>query len=583
MASMEAYRKAASKLSPRLSPATLSKIGNDMEQALTGAPSSAFSIPESVRRDPFALSKDSDPGAVIRSIGTSRRVFLLHSALSPVEIDGLAYRLRALSSNDAINSVVVANPLEDADCDGDMSENETCLPSFMEEGEIVTSIRTEMGGPWGKNRDNFEKSILDEEYGEGLGMPYVSSGYDAKKIYEMGLHKDPAALERELMQPLVNLSEAVRGSFAETSDNTRSKVPVISVTNGLTTDAGYALLSGSYALATQNTSFRILNPLRGLAFDPVGLSYLLPRVGFEFGQASAEHSKGCALLLALAGFEANATDLVSTGLATHYIGGPYKLNMLERGLSELNSWECQSLQPKPKRLYGQENRDMGPDINQQYKNVAVGNLIQYLTEYDAAGADEYGCYLKSELDDEHQLFLKDKDPSLTLAEERIQMYGEVISPLVNWAATFGGVWQEDSVHGMMERLREIAAKKTEYQGRAGYEEDAMVADQAEYFVTSMEQRSPLALSVMHELLLRSSSPGETLKSCMEREKASQMRLFTKADGDYARWAQSGQGVGLVGMQGCSSLIRVKDGVFDGWNHKSVKEVTDDEVKEIVGI
>lgn len=35
----------------------------------------------------------------------------------------------------------------------------------------------------------------------------------------------------------------------------------------------------------------VLNPLRGLAFDPIGLSYLLPLVGWEFHQPSAPSTK----------------------------------------------------------------------------------------------------------------------------------------------------------------------------------------------------------------------------------------------------------------------------------------------------
>lgn len=595
---MQAYRKAASRLSPKLSPSALSKAANDLEQTLTGAPTSAFSIPQSVRRDAFVLNnadgKNSNPyaqgdepvvnnpGAVVRPIGTSRRVFLINPSLTPTEIDGLSYRIRTMASNDGINSVVLGNPLEDADSNGDMTENTTCVSSFMEEGEVSTSLKNEMGGPFGNRQPNVIKSILHERFGDGLGMPYVSSGYDAKKMHEMGMHKDADRLERELMAPLMSLSRSVRGSYDVTINSSASKVPLISLPHGLVTDAGYSLLLGSYVLATHSTAFRILNPLRGLAFDPVGLSYLLPRIGVEFGQPSSQHSIACAFMLALTGYEANAEDMVATGLATHYVGGPYKLNLLERALSDLNSFENQSLHAAPKNFYGRH--DFKPDINDLFKNVAVANLIQHVSEYDAAGSDEYGCYLRDELDDETGLFLKDKDPSLTMPDERIQIYGELVSELVNWASTFGGAFDEPTVEGIMERLREIAATKAEFEGKSGYEEDVMVAEQAQTLVTNMEQRSPLALCVMNNLLQQGMEHDETLESCMEREKTSQMRLFTKKDGDYARWAESGKGVGLVEMPlGDSSLIREKEDLFSGWTHSSVKEVTEDEIKEIVGV
>lgn len=588
MTTSNAYRKALSRLSPRLSKSSLTRLSNELEQLMTSAPNAAFTIPESVRHNPFVLSNAEDasatsPGAVVRSIGTSRRIFLLNTALTLPEIQGLAYRIRTLSSNDAINSIVLANPLEDAEYDGDMSENETVLPMFMEEGGLSESTLGEKNATWRDGgRKPFLRHVLDETT-EGLGVPYVSCGYDAQSVFESGWHKEKEELDRLLMTPLMELTEAVRGDFDKSEKQTLSRVPVITVPHGLVTDGGYALLGGSYALATDATSFRILNPMRGLALDPVGLSYLLPRLGYEFAQVEvAKHAWGCALLLALTGCEANHADLVSTGLATHYIGGPYKLNMLERGLMDLNSYDGQRLKRNPKKFYGHEHEVMGPDINDQYRNVAVGNLIQNLSEYDAAGADEYGCYLRSELDDEEQLFIKERDPSLTMPEDRIQIYGELVSPLVSWAATFSTAWGEDSVEGIMERLREIASTKAQYEGKPGYEEDVAVAEQAQYFVSSMQQRSPLALKVTYELLWRGADEDETLRSCMQREKSSQMKLFSKDNGDFVRWAQSGQGVGLTRMQGKASLIREQEGVFAGWKHKSVSNVSNDEVAEILG-
>lgn len=600
-----------------------------MEAAISRtAPKSAFSIPYSVRYDPFALNKPDglsshpfprddgssngssvsvNPSAVIRPMGTSRRVFLLNPSCSPTELDGLSYHLRSMASNSAINSIVIANPIEDSECNGDMSDNTTVLPSFMEDEDPTKNYYNDGtssssgGGPYGQ-RQNFIKSFLHEHYGDGLGMPYVSSGYDARLIYEMGMHNDPSRLDHELLSPLISLSKSVRGSYDESLHHSASKVPVITLPHGLVTDGGYSLLLGSYVLATHSTSFKILNPLRGLSFDPVGLSYLLPRVGWEFGQPSAEYSHAIASIVALTGYEANAQDMVSTGLATHYIGGPFKLNLLERALSELNSWEYQSLLPKVKRLYGRNEVDgiimsggdafasstvggfgMGNDVNAQFKNVAVANLIQHVSEYDAAGADEYGVHLRDDLDDETGLFLKDADPSVTLPEERIQLYGELVSELVNSAATFREVLAEPSVEGIMERLREVAATKVEFEGKVGYEEDVMVADQAQSFVTNMEQRSPLALCVTNHLLRKGMDDDETLESCMERERSSQLRLFTKENGDYVRWAESGCGVGLVEMShGNSSLIRKREDMFSGWKHSSVKEVTNDEIQEIVG-
>lgn len=161
------------------------------------------------------------------------------------------------------------------------------------------------------------------------------------------------------------------------------------------------------------------------------------------------------------------------------------------------------------------------------------------------------------------------------------MYGEVFSEMVSWAATFQNALLEPTVEGIIARLEEIAAKKSDFETKSGCEEDVMVAEQAEYLVSNMKQRSPLALCTMHRLLEQGAEHDETLESCMEREKFSQMRLFTKEGGDFARWAESGKGVGIVEMKRVASPIKEKEGIFSNWNHASVKEVSTDEVEEIV--
>jgi enoyl-CoA hydratase/carnithine racemase len=268
-------------------------------------------------------------------------------------------------------------------------------------------------------------------------------------------------------------------------------------------------------------------------------------------------------MLGLTGYEADARDMIAAGLATHYVGGPYKLNLLERALMEINSREYQNLHPKPSGLYGRED-DWGgeTDVNLHFHNVAVGNLIQNISEYDAAGADEYSCHLKDMLDDETGLYLKDKDPSLTLTKDRVQLYAELESELVNWAATFATAFADEAtVPGILERLREISSTKAQFVNKLGYEEDVEVADMAQSLINELERRSPLALCVTNRLLRLGAEHGETMESCMERERQSQAKLYTKEDGDYVRWARSGCCVGLVYMpHGSASLVKEKEDV-----------------------
>ncbi|KAL9184594.1 hypothetical protein ACHAXT_012564 [Thalassiosira profunda] len=582
---MKGCARALKRLTPRLHPVQRSRLGDEMERVITGAPAAAFAIPQAVHGDAFCLNKKDgtssnpyahrddpltyeNPGAVVRTMGTSRRVFLLNTALTPTEIDGLAYRIRTMASGSGISSVVLGNPLEDAECNGDMSENRTCLPSSCEEEVYGSLIRKR--GPYGSKFGGDVESILHERFGDGLGMPYVSSAYDARHIYEAGMHREEDRLERELLRPLFDLSQAVRGSYDVTIDSSPSKVPLVSFPHGMVTDAGYAFLMGSYVLATHSTAFRMVNPARGLSFDPIGLSYLLPRVGFEFNQPSAEHSWAIACMLALGGYEANAEDMVATGLATHYVGGPFKLNLLERALGDLDT--CSG---------GRTSRFT--TATWSFYNVPVANAIQHLSEYDAAGADEYGVYLKEELYDEQGMYLRDKDPSLTMPEERLQMYGESVSELVDLARTFEDVFEEDTVEGMVERLKEVAATKAEFEDREGYEEDVGVAEAAQRMVDNMERRSPLALKATHlQLAVARDDEDETLESCMEREAHVQTQLFAKED--FARWAESGKGVGLVEMtHGSASLVKEREDSFTGWTHSSLTEVTMDEAMDIVGV
>ena len=110
-------------------------------------------------------------------------------------------------------------------------------------------------------------------------------------------------------------------------------------------DAGYALCVGGFVLATPDTCFRVLNPSKGLSFDPIGLSFVLPRLGWEFKQRSAEYT-GCGLLHALTtGMEANASDSMETGIATHFVD-----NVNYEQEFDLNDDLRLSLMPLPHRL-----------------------------------------------------------------------------------------------------------------------------------------------------------------------------------------------------------------------------------------
>jgi len=475
-------------------------------------PSSVFSIP----------TKGSDTvgesGAAIRDVGCSRRVFLLKPHLTSVELDGLAYRIKVLSRNKALNSIFIATS-EDDDAETD------ALPTSILELEP---------------KDEF---LIDT--GDFMKRPYnsifhVSGGYDPKLVYETGMHEDPASLQ-ELLNGVMDLAKAIHGKPRVT------QIPVVTMPHGLVNDAGYAFCMGSYVLATPDTSFSLLNPSRGLSFDPLGFSFFLPRLGWEFNQTSAEYP-GCGMILALTGMEANASDMIETGLATHYIDSVSTLGMLERSLGELPPWDHHTVQRKPPRYYGQpESKE---DINASVRNVPLANLLYSFSAYTITSVDIFSK--------PNNGFTPNEDPSLEL--DPVPLYRSRSSDIVNYGATFDPIFQEEkSVEGILERFRQVATRETMD------EEEQAATEVAKDIVKRMEKLSPMALSVIYRLMQMGSQTGETLEGCMEREAKVQAKLF--AYDDFGQWAKH--------------TTSGNESTFTDWKHSSLAAVSSDEVDEIL--
>jgi hypothetical protein len=83
---------------------------------------------------------------------------------------------------------------------------------------------------------------------------------------------------------------------------------------------------------TRESCLRTLNA--SVSLDPVGLSYILPRLGKEFQQAAGIYAD-CGIILGLTGYEADAKDIYETSLATHYLESATVLGLLERTLAEI--------------------------------------------------------------------------------------------------------------------------------------------------------------------------------------------------------------------------------------------------------
>lgn len=486
---------------------------------ISGAPASIGAIPDDFSDD----IEQSDAAVAIRQIGCTRRVFLMKPYMNQQELEGLTYRIRALSKNDAINSILIATD--------DTDDAETgAMPSSLLERDY--------------------SYLYNESVDDGLPVKpgfawHVSGGYDPLEVYESGDYKNPEELDL-LLNNVRELALAIRG------DRRKTKIPTIFIPHGIMNDAGYVFGHSSYVMATRESGFRINNPSKGLSLDPIGLSYLLPRLGKEFEQPSAKYI-GCGMILGLMGYEADAQDMMETGLATNYMESPTTLGSLERTLAELPPYNQQGLLKKPVRFYGQPEPLM--DHNAKFRNVAVADAVHCFSTYRADGSDMWGY-------SEEDAFIGE-DPSLET--DFVPWHAERYSDLVDYAATFDDIFaNETTVVGMLERFREIASRQTENEEE---KEGILVAAD---FCRRLESQSPLAVSVVHRLLRIGAGKGETLTSCMEREHKALFTLYGRDDFlHWAKYASKAQDEETASVR------------FSSWKHESVAHVSPVEVDEIL--
>eukprot|EP00934_Nitzschia_sp_Nitz4_P003120 Nitzschia sp. Nitz4//scaffold141_size107518//85466//87034//NITZ4_004293-RA/size107518-processed-gene-0.117-mRNA-1//1//CDS//3329536339//3110//frame0 len=480
--------------------------------------------PASVARIPARAGDDFRTARVgLRPMGTSRRVFLLDPHLGAAEMDGLAHRIRALADNNSINSILIATDDKD---DAEMN----CLPRYV--------------------------TALDDPAFRGLTVEFdpspdstwhVSGGYDPLVVAQGLDAPDAKENERYMLESLKKLALAVKGVQG---GEHATYVPVVTMPHGIVTDGGFAFCMGGYVMATRQSSFKIMNPSRGLSLDPVGLSYILPRLGWEHQQRSSKYS-GCGMLMALAGYEANCFDMVETGLATHLVADTDALPLLEHSLATMRPWNQQKLVKNNKRFYGKKHFR---DPNSFYRNVEIANVIEQLSEHAANPSNTLPYdYMANNME----------DPALD-TEVVPWDSGFYTSDLVDTAAHFDSIFKREStVEGILERLREAGSKKSE---DAEEKENIAIAKE---LVQRMERQSPLALRVTYQLLKMGRMRNAQLESCMDREVKAQLNMFQQKD--FQEWARH------VQAKGGES----KAPAFTGWKHKSVKDVTDDEVDAII--
>jgi 3-hydroxyisobutyryl-CoA hydrolase len=161
-------------------------------------------------------------------------------------------------------------------------------------------------GEWGK--DDTLKAVLIKA--AEAKRPAFCAGGDVKAVYENGLAADK---QNDFFYQEYQVNHAIA----------TSKIPFVSLWDGVVMGGGVGIsIHGKYRVATENTLMAMPETAIGL-FPDVGSMFWMNRL----------LSRPVANYLALVGKRIDASDLVYTGLATHYVPSKH-LPDLETALME---------------------------------------------------------------------------------------------------------------------------------------------------------------------------------------------------------------------------------------------------------
>lgn len=147
---------------------------------------------------------------------------------------------------------------------------------------------------------------------QGAGGKAFCAGGDVKSITENG----PSAKSLEIG------SSFFKSEYTMNSIIGNYKIPYISLIDGITMGGGVGIsVHGKYRVATEKTLFAMPETAIGLFCD-VGGSYILSRMKNNIG-----------VMLGLTGHRLKGSDVVKTGIATHYINSS-KIESLKAKLIE---------------------------------------------------------------------------------------------------------------------------------------------------------------------------------------------------------------------------------------------------------
>jgi len=454
---------------------------------LSGAPESIWAVQDG--------NESPEEPVVLRSIGCTRHFFTRQPSWDLELISAWEYRLRTLTRNKGINSILISRANEN---------NPNCWP-------LTLVKRDELP------RKDF--TVAEELLPSGkLDQVFQASGYDPVQVAQS---EDPAAV----VDSLGALALAFRGHKSQT------RVPTISVWDGLVKDGGAAATACStYTIATPRAALLCSRPAQGLSPDPVGLTY-----GGIWTHPAA------AWLWACGGMRLDWDDLLHAGLATHGISDSSDLGLLEDNLSQIPPWYQQRIVKEPLRMMG--DPVFARDNNQEFRNMSVAETVYCFSDFRGDGAEMWGS--------DSSLF--HGDPSFVYDYNDVPWEESRSSFFMSVADAVYREWDgEESLLGRCEKLLEISSRKsTSVEEREGIRV-------AQRLVKHIRKQSPLALHATHELLRQGSSvQTESHETCIAREKTVQLSLMGGAL-DFAQWIRA-------------------DGDLPVWKHKTISQVTQDEI------
>lgn len=167
------------------------------------------------------------------------------------------------------------------------------------------------------------KAILIKSSSKGLKRAAFCAGGDVKSVYLKGLDQQKyqkSETEREKPEDFFRYEYRVNHKLATCIDT----IPIVSFWDGLVMGGGVGLsIHGKYRVATERTLFSMPECRIGL----------FPDVGSMWWMTRLLKRRATANYLALTGQQMKPTDLLYTGLATHYVPSN-RLEDLEHALAE---------------------------------------------------------------------------------------------------------------------------------------------------------------------------------------------------------------------------------------------------------